>query len=284
MGVPTPGTEVPERVDAILTALRRRHRSTRRRRTATRCSRRVHDGELLAFLEGAEPLGARGRTTSWSARTGWCPTSSRPPRCSPAWTPSPAAALHAQTGRFCYDTMTLVGPGTWEAARAAVDCALTAVDLVAAGERAAYALCRPPGHHVTRPGTAARATSTTPPSRPRRCATPGTSGWPWSTSTPTTATAPRRSSGSGRRALRVAARRPGGRLVPAPLRPRRRDRARRRGPARRATCRCPRGPGTAVAGGGRRPGRVGRAAGRAPRWSSRSASTPPPTTRRARCW
>ncbi len=45
--------------------------------------------------------------------------------------------------------MTLVGPGTWQAARAAVDCALTAVDLVVAGERAAYALCRPPGHHVT---------------------------------------------------------------------------------------------------------------------------------------
>ena len=46
--------------------------------------------------------------------------------------------------------MTLVGPGTWAAARAAVDCALTAVDRVAAGARAAYALCRPPGHHVTR--------------------------------------------------------------------------------------------------------------------------------------
>ena len=45
--------------------------------------------------------------------------------------------------------MTLVGPGTWEAARAAVDVALTAVDLVVAGVPAAYALCRPPGHHVT---------------------------------------------------------------------------------------------------------------------------------------
>jgi acetoin utilization deacetylase AcuC-like enzyme len=48
--------------------------------------------------------------------------------------------------------MTLVGPGTWPAARAAVDVALTAVDLVTAGERAAYALCRPPGHHATRSG------------------------------------------------------------------------------------------------------------------------------------
>ena len=49
--------------------------------------------------------------------------------------------------------MTLVGPGTWEAARAAVDVALTAVDLVRGGRSGtAYALCRPPGHHVTPSG------------------------------------------------------------------------------------------------------------------------------------
>ncbi len=58
------------------------------------------------------------------------------------------AALHGRAGRFCYDTMTLIGPGTWEAARAAADAALTAADAVAAGARAVYALCRPPGHHV----------------------------------------------------------------------------------------------------------------------------------------
>jgi acetoin utilization deacetylase AcuC-like enzyme len=59
------------------------------------------------------------------------------------------AATWARTGAYCYDTMTLVGPGTWEAARGAVDVALTAADLVLRGERAAYACCRPPGHHVT---------------------------------------------------------------------------------------------------------------------------------------
>jgi acetoin utilization deacetylase AcuC-like enzyme len=58
------------------------------------------------------------------------------------------AALHGRAGRFCYDTMTLVGPGSWEAIRAAADAALTAADLVAAGAPAAYALCRPPGHHA----------------------------------------------------------------------------------------------------------------------------------------
>jgi acetoin utilization deacetylase AcuC-like enzyme len=58
------------------------------------------------------------------------------------------AAVHARAGRYCYDTMTLVGPGSWQAIRAAADVALTAADLVAAGARVSYALCRPPGHHA----------------------------------------------------------------------------------------------------------------------------------------
>jgi acetoin utilization deacetylase AcuC-like enzyme len=56
----------------------------------------------------------------------------------------------ARPGFFAYDTMTLIGPGTWEAARGAVDSALTAVDLIAGGAAHAYALCRPPGHHACR--------------------------------------------------------------------------------------------------------------------------------------
>jgi acetoin utilization deacetylase AcuC-like enzyme len=59
-------------------------------------------------------------------------------------------ATHGRAGLYMYDTMTLVGEGTWRAARAAVDAALTAAELVAAGEPAAYAICRPPGHHATR--------------------------------------------------------------------------------------------------------------------------------------
>src|SRR5437899_553732 len=63
--------------------------------------------------------------------------------------PTTPAAICARPGLFAYDTMTLIGPGTWEAARTAVDVALTAADLVADGEPLAYACCRPPGHHVT---------------------------------------------------------------------------------------------------------------------------------------
>ena len=59
-------------------------------------------------------------------------------------------AIAARAGYFASDTMTLIGPGTWDAARSAVDVALTAADLVLDGEPAAYACCRPPGHHVAR--------------------------------------------------------------------------------------------------------------------------------------
>jgi acetoin utilization deacetylase AcuC-like enzyme len=49
---------------------------------------------------------------------------------------------------YGYDTMTLIGPGTWEAARGAIDVTLTCVDEV--GDGVIYGLTRPPGHHVTR--------------------------------------------------------------------------------------------------------------------------------------
>ncbi len=67
----------------------------------------------------------------------------------PLRTPS---ATHGRVGMFCYDTMTLVGPGSWEAIRAAADSARTAAALVASGQPLAYALCRPPGHHAGRSG------------------------------------------------------------------------------------------------------------------------------------
>jgi len=63
--------------------------------------------------------------------------------------PHRPAAVWARTGYWCFDTMTPIGPGTWEAVRGAVDAALTAVDLVQGGERLAHAITRPPGHHVS---------------------------------------------------------------------------------------------------------------------------------------
>jgi acetoin utilization deacetylase AcuC-like enzyme len=64
--------------------------------------------------------------------------------------PEPAQSPVARAGTWCFETMTPIGPGTYTAARAAVDVALTATELVLAGERVAYGLCRPPGHHSPR--------------------------------------------------------------------------------------------------------------------------------------
>lgn len=46
------------------------------------------------------------------------------------------------------DTACPIGPGTWEAAYWAASTAMAAVGAVTDGAPAAYALCRPPGHHA----------------------------------------------------------------------------------------------------------------------------------------
>jgi len=58
--------------------------------------------------------------------------------------------LVSRAGYFCIDTFTPLTRNVYTAARASVDCALTAADLLLHGERLAYAVCRPPGHHAER--------------------------------------------------------------------------------------------------------------------------------------
>jgi acetoin utilization deacetylase AcuC-like enzyme len=53
-----------------------------------------------------------------------------------------------QLGYWTFETCTPIVAGTYDAARASVDVALTAADLVLDGDQAAYGLCRPPGHHA----------------------------------------------------------------------------------------------------------------------------------------
>jgi acetoin utilization deacetylase AcuC-like enzyme len=144
VGVRTAGTEVPERIDAIRGALAG-GRFVDAEAHDDGALLDVHDEALVGFL--------RGVWDDWSAST--LPADPGQDRVVPYVFPHGAlaagaepAALWARAGRYCYDTMTLVGPGTWEAARAAADAALTAVDLVLDGAEAAYACVRPPGHHA----------------------------------------------------------------------------------------------------------------------------------------
>ena len=151
LGVREPGTEVAERALALRDALAaagapvvaaRPHDDT--------VLRAVHDPALLDHLAG---IWAAWEEAGYPAEHGR-------DRVVPYVFPTPAMlaglparvppAPHGRAGAYCYDTMTLIGPGSWEAIRGAADAALTAAELVGAGTRLAYALCRPPGHHATR--------------------------------------------------------------------------------------------------------------------------------------
>jgi acetoin utilization deacetylase AcuC-like enzyme len=153
VGVPTPATEVAARVDAILDRLGADgHRLVETEADPDALLHAVHDPALLSFLESAAARWAAGPYDEVAGQD----------RVVPYLFPTPAMAaglplrtpvtVHAEAGTFAYDTMTLVGPGTWEAARAAAACAAGAADLVAGGEPVAYALSRPPGHHATPAG------------------------------------------------------------------------------------------------------------------------------------
>ena len=58
-------------------------------------------------------------------------------------------SIVGRAGLHMADAACPIGERTWEAACAAVDCAAHAARLALGGERVAYALCRPPGHHAT---------------------------------------------------------------------------------------------------------------------------------------
>ena len=60
------------------------------------------------------------------------------------------ARAHHRLGAYLFDTATPIVAGTWYAALAAVDVAVSAAQRVVAGAPLAYGLCRPPGHHAAR--------------------------------------------------------------------------------------------------------------------------------------
>ncbi|MFN3616347.1 MAG: histone deacetylase family protein, partial [Rubrimonas sp.] len=56
--------------------------------------------------------------------------------------------IDGKVGYYCHSAETAITAGTWAAAQASAACAMTAQRIVSAGARAAFALCRPPGHHA----------------------------------------------------------------------------------------------------------------------------------------
>lgn len=151
VGVRTRATELPARAERVRSALAEAGADfVEAVAHDDEAVLRVHDRELLEYLAGAWELWEAAGMLDDPGQNRVVPYLFPVPGLLGDLSPVPPAAATARAGSFAFDTMTLIGPGTWEAARAAADAAVTAADTVLAGAPAAYACCRPPGHHVTR--------------------------------------------------------------------------------------------------------------------------------------
>lgn len=151
VGVRTPASELPERAERIRMALEAEGaRFVEAAPQPDGAVTAVHDPELAAHLERAWSDWQEAGLDEDPGTDEVVPYLFPHPALFSGEQPRIAASTAARAGQFAYDTMTPVGPGTWQAARGALDAAVTAADLVLGGEPAAYACCRPPGHHVAR--------------------------------------------------------------------------------------------------------------------------------------
>src|SRR5437870_6233758 len=147
-GRPVPCYEKPERISAIERALMDTggHRFMPVREHGLRPITDVHEPALVDLLEHV-----------WTDAIASGATDGAAPLIPDTFLVGPLAAggfggegtaRPARLGAHCLDTATPIVAGTYLAARAAVDVALTAAEIVLDGESLAYGLCRPPGHHA----------------------------------------------------------------------------------------------------------------------------------------
>lgn len=139
-GAILPNPEQPERIDRLLAGAQ-----------AAGCSveapgdagigpiAALHSPEYLTFLENIH--------TRWKRIDG--AGEEVIPNIHPAnRTDSYPKSAVGQAGFHQADTACPIAEGTWEAAYWSAQCVITGADLIVAGEHAAYALARPPGHHA----------------------------------------------------------------------------------------------------------------------------------------
>lgn len=101
--------------------------------------RAVHSDAYLAFLQSAyQDWRAAGRPGDAGAYA-WPVVRRRP---------LDLRRIDAKLGAHSFDASSPIAEGTWQGAYWSAQTALTALDAVLAGNRAAFALCRPPGHHA----------------------------------------------------------------------------------------------------------------------------------------
>lgn len=101
--------------------------------------RAVHSADYLAFLKEAPALWRAAGRPGDAIGYVWPVVGRRPLKLS---------RIDALIGQYSFDASTPLSPETWDAAYWSVQSALAALGAAQGGERAAFALCRPPGHHA----------------------------------------------------------------------------------------------------------------------------------------
>ena len=135
-----PYWEVPARADALLAAVLAAGLPTRPAADhGLQPIGRVHDAGYLAFLQTAY--------ARWQALPGSGPILRAQAYAVRHKARRPEAVL-GQAGYYLSSLSAPIVAATWSAAVGAASAAVEAADAVAGGERFAYALCRPPGHHA----------------------------------------------------------------------------------------------------------------------------------------
>lgn len=140
-----PCFEVPARADYVLQELRSRQFGTIASAPDVDLAvlERIHAPRYLRFLAGAwdEWVALDPRNAQRDALPSYWPIRSFRTDVLPASFP-------ARMGLFSFDAGSPITAGTWTAARHGAACAVAGAQRLLAGDRGAFALTRPPGHHA----------------------------------------------------------------------------------------------------------------------------------------
>jgi acetoin utilization deacetylase AcuC-like enzyme len=139
----TPAVEVPERAERVKAEIERRKLGPILvpEEFGNEPILRVHDSAFVHFLTGAHE--------AW--RKHWPEADAAIPSAWPGrgLRDGRNGDIESALGSYCFDTATPILKGTWTAARAGANTTLSAAQAIHQGERAAFALARPPGHHAS---------------------------------------------------------------------------------------------------------------------------------------
>jgi acetoin utilization deacetylase AcuC-like enzyme len=101
---------------------------------------KVHRQDYLDFLPTVYPKWLAAGRSGTALPFTWPTRGMRGDKC--------PDFIDGQLGYYSFDAGIGFVEGTWDAIQSSKDTVLSAADLVSSGEPAAFALCRPPGHHA----------------------------------------------------------------------------------------------------------------------------------------